>query len=203
MMKPQYLFVAVLSALTFMGCENADHQFQLGTEFFMAKDYSRAEQHYVKALQIYSIKDSGNHYIIGKTYSRLGSLYILTGEWMAAETQILFAIDEFKQVRDLGITELVDAYLTLGRIAVHKGDIESGKVYLNQAISLTKKTGDIKLLAIIHVSLGNMCANAGEVGEALNSFRAAKALYLQAGMNSMIDELDKTIESLSARQPDQ
>ena len=199
MLKAAAVSLAVGFGLIPTGCRNGDHDFQLGTKYFMAQDYSRAEEHYVKALESYRLKEPDNHYIIGKSHGRLASIYILTGEWTAAETQLLFAVEEFGRVPDLGRLELVDAYLTLSQIAQRRDDGEAAKAYLDRAIPVLEKTGNNQLLASVYVGLGNLCSGSGEVREAMEYYGEAKKLYQQAGMSDMIEDIDGRIDNLPDR----
>lgn len=73
-------------------------------------------------------------------------------------------------------TELGEAYLNLGRIAAHRGQLSEAELFFNDARSIFEKNGDERWLIKVHHRLGGICRRRGQRDQARKHLERTKAL---------------------------
>lgn len=137
---------------------------QLGLLFKFRGELSKAGSYYFQALQIYETRDAYHNY---------ANLKKELGDTLSAERYFLKAIEIADQ------DKLITTYIDLGEMYFNWGKPEKADFYLNQALKIYQKNGDV---VFNHVKLFEVLAKASPDVEKAAEYRdLAFARYKELG----------------------
>ena len=145
-------------------------------------DLARAEEYYLKALEIY--KALGRREGMADQYGNLGNIYLIRGDLVKAEAYHLKSLEIEKA---LGRMEgMADQYGSLGNIYKDRRDLAKAEKYYLESLLIYKMLGHQEGVAKIYGNLGNIYETRRDLAKAeeyyLKSLEINIALGRQEGM---------------------
>jgi tetratricopeptide (TPR) repeat protein len=141
--------------------------------------------HLKKAITYYERTDHKTNAADG--YNNLGINLILIGQWDRAQEALDRALSLAKEVDERGakVPMILDS---LGELHMLRGDLDTAKVYLTQAVALATENGNKWYAGQALRTLGRCCLATGDPETALAKAREALALAEQIGDRQAICE---------------
>ena len=141
--------------------------------------------HLKKAITYYERTDHKTNAADG--YNNLGINLILIGQWDRAQESLERALSLAKEVDERGakVPMILDS---LGELHMLRGDLETAKEYLTQAVALATENGNKWYAGQALRTLGRCCLAIGEPATALVNAKEALALAEQIGDRQAICE---------------
>lgn len=146
-------------------------------------DYDLAEQYALRALALARQLNDGHQLVL--LLSNLGNGAYERGDWSVAEQYWLesLAAAEAQQVETTATGRLL---LNLGVLTFERGQGESGRSYLKQALSLAEKLQDSEIIGTILATIGWQALQMGELTAAQTWLQKALALGRQTQHTEII-----------------
>ena len=141
--------------------------------------------HLKKAITYYGARDHKTNAADG--YNNLGINLILIGHWDRAQEALERALSLAKEVDERGakVPMILDS---LGELHMLRGDLDTAKDYLTQAVALATENGNKWYAAQALRTLGRCCLAIGDSANALAKAKEALTLAEQIGDRQAICE---------------
>lgn len=141
--------------------------------------------HLKKAITYYERTDHKTNAADG--YNNLGINLILIGQWDRAQESLERALSLAKEVDERGakVPMILDS---LGELHMLRGDLDTAKEYLTQAVALATENGNKWYAGQALRTLGRCCLMIGDPATALSKAKEALALAEQIGDRQAICE---------------
>ena len=191
----QIIWVLVFFMLI-VGCDIRENYFEQATKRYLENDLTGASDLYLKSVDDFQSQKPVNHFMLGKTYNRLGSIHAATNQSDPAVRYFLLAAEEFREAKPVDHVEAGKSLNSLGLYLRNKGRLAEATQYLRMSVSEFEKGENNKLLAASLVGLGSAYSELGDGNTAFESLTRAKILYERLELKKQIDRVDALIEKL-------
>lgn len=169
---------------------------EIGSVYADMQNSENAIKYLMDALEINTSR--GLAYERARNHSVLGELYLQSEQFDLAEQHLLAAFSSFTMMN--ASLDSGSAQTTLGKVAVAKGEIETGLRFLRDALSQARAKGHASLVTQIHIALSDAFYKGNDLERAA---KHAQWAFIQAErhgeLSTQILAQDKAIQAYLAR----
>ncbi|MBU3021515.1 diguanylate cyclase [Aestuariibacter sp. A3R04] len=170
---------------------------EIGSVYADMDNVEDAIKYLMDALEINT--SHGLAYERARNHSVLGELYLKSEQFDLAEQHLIAAFSSFTMMN--ASLDSGSAQTTLGKVAIAKGEIETGLRFLRDALSEARTKGHASLVTQIHIALSDAFFKVNDLERAA---KHAQWAFIQAErhgeLNSQILAQDKAIQAYLARE---